>query len=120
MFYSQVLRRPAPALPPPRPARARSRAQPPPTPRAGAAPSADRHLPLCAPHATRRRRAPRRPPAPPPPQYVLAKKGPLGKIWLAAHMEKKVPKPEIMKTDIPESVKSIVTELEVEPVSRKP
>jgi len=40
-------------------------------------------------------------------QYVLAKKGPLGKIWLAAHVEKKLQKPHIMETDIPESVKSI-------------
>ena len=38
---------------------------------------------------------------------MLAKKGPLGKIWLAAHMEKKVPKPQIVATDIPQSVKSI-------------
>lgn len=49
------------------------------------------------------------PPALPPsrPQYVLAKKGPLGKIWLAAHMEKKVPKLQIMSTNIPDSVDSI-------------
>ena len=40
-------------------------------------------------------------------QYVLAKKGPLGKIWLAAHMEKKVPKLQIMSTNIPVSVESI-------------
>jgi len=40
-------------------------------------------------------------------QYVLAKKGPLGKIWLAAHMEKKLPKVQIMATDIPESVNNI-------------
>jgi cohesin complex subunit SCC1 len=38
---------------------------------------------------------------------VLAKKGPLGKIWLAAHMEKKVPKVQIMSTNIPESVDNI-------------
>lgn len=46
---------------------------------------------------------------PPPPnwQLVLAKKGPLGKIWLAAHMEKKVPKVQIMSTNIPESVDNI-------------
>lgn len=41
------------------------------------------------------------------PQYVLAKKGPLGKIWLAAHMEKKVPKLQIIQTNIPESVEII-------------
>lgn len=38
---------------------------------------------------------------------MLAKKGPLGKIWLAAHMEKKVPKVQIMSTNIPESVDNI-------------
>ena len=38
---------------------------------------------------------------------MLAKKGPLGKIWLAAHMEKKVPKLQIMQTNIPESVENI-------------
>jgi len=40
-------------------------------------------------------------------QLVLAKKGPLGKIWLAAHMEKKVPKLQIVQTNIPESVNDI-------------
>ena len=38
---------------------------------------------------------------------MLAKKGPLGKIWLAAHMEKKVPKLQIIQTNIPESVENI-------------
>ena len=38
---------------------------------------------------------------------MLAKKGKLGQIWLAAHMEKKVPKSNIIKTNIPESVESI-------------
>lgn len=40
-------------------------------------------------------------------QFVLAKKGPLGKIWLAAHMEKKVPKVQIISTNIPKSVEDI-------------
>lgn len=43
-------------------------------------------------------------------QYVLAKKGPLGKIWLAAHavdLQKKVPKLQIIATNIPESVDNI-------------
>jgi len=40
-------------------------------------------------------------------QYVLAKKGALGKIWLAAHMEKKVSKVQIIATNIPESVDNI-------------
>jgi hypothetical protein len=39
---------------------------------------------------------------------VLAKKGPLGKIWLAAHMgEKKVPKVQVVATNIPESIAHI-------------
>mmetsp|Transcript_24182 Transcript_24182/g.61868 ORF Transcript_24182/g.61868 Transcript_24182/m.61868 type:complete len:643 (+) Transcript_24182:114-2042(+) len=40
-------------------------------------------------------------------QLVLAKKGPLGKIWLAAHMEKKVTKIQTVQTNIPESVNDI-------------
>ena len=39
---------------------------------------------------------------------MLAKKGPLGKIWLAAHMgEKKVPKVQVIATNIPESIQHI-------------
>ncbi|GMH91521.1 hypothetical protein TrST_g5336 [Triparma strigata] len=42
-------------------------------------------------------------------QIVLAKKGPLGKIWLAAHFsDKKLAKPQIFSTDIAASVNSIV------------
>ena len=41
-------------------------------------------------------------------QIILAKKGPLGKIWLAAHMgEKKVPKVQVVATNIPESIQHI-------------
>ena len=40
-------------------------------------------------------------------QYVLAKKGPLGKIWLAAHMEKKLQKVQVISTNIPESIDNI-------------
>jgi len=40
-------------------------------------------------------------------QFVLAKKGPLGKVWLAAHWGKKLNKTEIFKTDIVESVGAI-------------
>jgi len=38
---------------------------------------------------------------------VLAKKGPLGKIWLAAHMEKKLQKVQVISTNIPESIDNI-------------
>ena len=62
--------------------------------------------PPLAPPSASRAHLPTRPPAPRP-QLVLAKKGPLGKIWLAAHMEKKVPKLQIMATNIPESVDNI-------------
>eukprot|EP00742_Colponemidia_sp_Colp-10_P004357 GILJ01004649.1.p1 GENE.GILJ01004649.1~~GILJ01004649.1.p1 ORF type:complete len:570 (-),score=150.44 GILJ01004649.1:162-1871(-) len=41
-------------------------------------------------------------------QLVLAKKGPLGKLWLAAHWDKKLSKAQIFNTDIMQSVESIV------------
>ncbi|CAM9874071.1 unnamed protein product, partial [Heterosigma akashiwo] len=41
-------------------------------------------------------------------QYILAKKGPLGKVWLAAHWDKKLTKIQIFSTDIVESADSIV------------
>jgi cohesin complex subunit SCC1 len=41
-------------------------------------------------------------------QIILAKKGPLGKIWLAAHWDKKLTKIQIFQTDISKSVDSIV------------
>ena len=41
-------------------------------------------------------------------QIILAKKGPLGKIWLAAHWDKKLTKVQIFQTDIPRSVESII------------
>lgn len=42
-------------------------------------------------------------------QIILAKKGPLGKIWLAAHWgDKKLARPAIFSTDISASVDSIV------------
>ena len=39
---------------------------------------------------------------------VLARKGPLAKIWLAAHWDKKLTKNAIISADIPASVASIV------------
>lgn len=42
-------------------------------------------------------------------QYILARKGPLGKIWLAAHFEKKLTKSQVFSTDITESVKNIIS-----------
>ncbi|TDH65952.1 uncharacterized protein CCR75_002645 [Bremia lactucae] len=41
-------------------------------------------------------------------QIILAKKGPLGKIWLAAHWDKKLNKQQIFTADIRSSVQSIV------------
>lgn len=38
---------------------------------------------------------------------IIAKKGPLGKIWLAAHWDKKLTKANIFQTDISASVESI-------------
>jgi cohesin complex subunit SCC1 len=41
-------------------------------------------------------------------QVILARKGPLGKIWLAAHFDKKLTKNQIFSTDISESVDSVL------------
>jgi len=41
-------------------------------------------------------------------EFVLTKKGPLAKIWLAAHWDKRLNKNQITETDIPDSVDSIV------------
>ena len=41
-------------------------------------------------------------------QVILARKGPLGKIWLAAHWDKKLTKNQIFSTDISDSVERIV------------
>lgn len=37
-------------------------------------------------------------------EFVLTKKGPLAKIWLAAHWDKKLSKNQITETDISTSV----------------
>ncbi len=37
-------------------------------------------------------------------QFVLAKKGPLSRVWLAAHWDKKLTKQEIFKINLQESV----------------
>jgi cohesin complex subunit SCC1 len=41
--------------------------------------------------------------------FVLGKKGPLAKVWLAAHWDKKISKAQILETNIAESVESILT-----------
>ncbi|KAH9329658.1 hypothetical protein KI387_001766, partial [Taxus chinensis] len=41
-------------------------------------------------------------------QFVLAKKGPLGTIWIAAHLERKLKKNQVADTDIGVSVDSIL------------
>ena len=41
-------------------------------------------------------------------QVILARKGPLGKIWLAAHFDKKLTKNQIFATDITSSVDSVL------------
>lgn len=41
-------------------------------------------------------------------QVILARKGPLGKIWLAAHFDKKLTKTQIFTTDISDSVDTII------------
>lgn len=37
-------------------------------------------------------------------QFILAKKGPLGTIWIAAHLERKLKKNQVADTDIGDSV----------------
>ena len=41
-------------------------------------------------------------------QIILSTKGPLGKIWLAAHMDKKLTKAQIFQTSIAQSVNNIL------------
>ncbi|XP_022893065.1 sister chromatid cohesion 1 protein 4-like [Olea europaea var. sylvestris] len=41
-------------------------------------------------------------------QFILAKKGPLGTIWIAAHLERKLRKNQVADTDIGVSVDSIL------------
>jgi len=40
-------------------------------------------------------------------QFVLAKKGPLGRVWLAAHWEKKLTKPQVKNFDIVATIPKI-------------
>ena len=41
--------------------------------------------------------------------FILAKKGPMARVWLAAHWEKKLSKAVVFETDIKSSVESIVS-----------
>jgi hypothetical protein len=41
-------------------------------------------------------------------QVILSRKGPLGKIWLAAHFEKRLSKSQIFATDITQSVDNVL------------
>ena len=38
-------------------------------------------------------------------QYILAKRGPLGTIWIAAHLDRRLRKQQITETDIAEAVR---------------
>lgn len=38
-------------------------------------------------------------------QLILAKKGPLARVWLAAHWDKKLTKAQVFQTDISDSVR---------------
>jgi cohesin complex subunit SCC1 len=42
------------------------------------------------------------------PQIILAKRGYLGRVWLAAHWEKKVNKAQYMDTDVSKTIKLIL------------
>jgi cohesin complex subunit SCC1 len=39
---------------------------------------------------------------------ILSRRGPLGKVWLAAHMERKLSKTQTLQTDIEQSVDAIM------------
>ncbi|KAF5389353.1 hypothetical protein D9757_004287 [Collybiopsis confluens] len=41
-------------------------------------------------------------------ENILSRRGPLGKVWLAAHMERKLSKTQTLQTDIEESVDAII------------
>ena len=41
-------------------------------------------------------------------QLVLAKKGPLAKIWLAAHWDKKLTKQQIVDTDVDKACNELI------------
>jgi len=41
--------------------------------------------------------------------FVLSKKGPLARVWLAAHWDKKLTKANIFETDIEGSVQTIMS-----------
>ncbi len=41
-------------------------------------------------------------------QVILARKGPLGKIWIAAHYERRLTKQQIFSTDITQSVETVL------------
>lgn len=42
-------------------------------------------------------------------EVVLGRKGPLARVWLAAHSEKKLTKAQIVETNIAESIEAILT-----------
>ncbi|KAJ1935595.1 sister chromatid cohesion protein 1, partial [Linderina pennispora] len=41
-------------------------------------------------------------------EAILSKKGPLAKVWLASHLERKLTKAQLLQTSIPQSVNAIV------------
>lgn len=41
-------------------------------------------------------------------QFILGKKGPLSKIWFAAHLEKKLSRNEILSTDVSSAVEEVI------------
>lgn len=42
-------------------------------------------------------------------QFILAKKAPLARVWLAAHWERKLSKALVFETDLPSSVENIIS-----------
>jgi cohesin complex subunit SCC1 len=39
-------------------------------------------------------------------QYILAKRGPLGTIWIAAHLDRRLRKQQITETDVAIAVRA--------------
>jgi cohesin complex subunit SCC1 len=42
-------------------------------------------------------------------QYILAKRGPLGTIWIAAHLDRRLRKQQITETDVAIAVRACPT-----------
>jgi hypothetical protein len=44
-------------------------------------------------------------------QYILGKRGQLAKVWLAAHMDKKLSKQQVFSADVVAHVRTIISQV---------